>query len=153
MVAYASQQLKLYEQNYPTHNLELAAIIFALKIWWHYLYGESCKIFTDYKSLKYLFTQKELNTRRRWLELLKDYDLNIKYHPEKANVVANVLSKKSTANVMALLSTQWQILKDLEDLQIEVISTDIKNVLANLMVQPALIEWIKVAQQNDICLC
>ena len=107
VIAYAYRQLKAYEQNYPTHDLELAAIIFALKIWRHYLYGESCEIFTDHKSLKYLFTQKELNMRqRRWLELLKDYDLNIKYHPKKANVVADALSRKSSANVMTLLSFQ-----------------------------------------------
>ncbi|KAD7479676.1 hypothetical protein E3N88_02812 [Mikania micrantha] len=89
VIAYASRQLKPYEVNYPTHDLELAAVIFALKIWRHYLYGDSCDIFTDHKSLKYIFTQKELNMRqRRWLELLKDYDANIQYHPGKANVVA-----------------------------------------------------------------
>ena len=75
VVAYASRQLKLHEQNYPTHDLELAVVVFALKIWRHYLYGEKCRIFTDYKSLKYLLTQKDLNLRqRRWLELFKDYD-------------------------------------------------------------------------------
>nr|GFB51888.1 retrotransposon protein, putative, Ty3-gypsy subclass [Tanacetum cinerariifolium] len=80
---------KAYEVNYPTHDLELAAIVLALKIWRHYLYGESCDVFTDHKSLKYIFTQRELNMRqRRWLELLKDYDTNIQYHPGKANVVA-----------------------------------------------------------------
>ncbi|XP_035844033.1 uncharacterized protein LOC118490479 [Helianthus annuus] len=89
VIAYASRQLKPYEVNYPTHDLELAAVVFALKIWRHYLYGESCDIFTDHKSLKYIFTQKELNMRqRRWLELLKDYDANIQYHPGKANVAA-----------------------------------------------------------------
>ena len=73
VLAYASKQLKPYEQNYPTHDLELAAVVFALKIWRHYLYGEKCRIFTDHKSLKYLLTQKELNLRqRRWLELFKD---------------------------------------------------------------------------------
>ncbi|GJT19128.1 putative reverse transcriptase domain-containing protein [Tanacetum coccineum] len=77
VIAYASRQLKPYEVNYPTHDLELAAVVFALKIWRHYLYGESCDIFTDHKSLKYIFTQRELNMRqRRWLELLKDYDTN-----------------------------------------------------------------------------
>ncbi|GJX04565.1 retrotransposon protein, putative, ty3-gypsy subclass [Tanacetum coccineum] len=87
VIAYASRQLKPYEVNYPTHDLELAAVVFALKIWRHYLYGESCDIFTDHKSLKYIFTQRELNMRqRRWLELLKDYDTNIQYHPGKANV-------------------------------------------------------------------
>nr|GFC50449.1 retrotransposon protein, putative, Ty3-gypsy subclass [Tanacetum cinerariifolium] len=78
---------KPYEVNYPTHDLELAAVVFALKIWRHSLYGESCDIFTDHKSLKYIFTQRELNMRQRsWLELLKDYDTNIQYHPGKANV-------------------------------------------------------------------
>jgi hypothetical protein len=93
VVAYASRQLKSYEKNYPTHDLELAAVVFTLKIWRHYLYGEKCEIFTDHKSLKYLFTQKELNLRqRRWLELIKDYDCVISYHPGKANVVADALS-------------------------------------------------------------
>ena len=78
VVAYASRQLKPYEQNYPTHALELAVVVFALKIWRLYLYGVKCEIFTDHKSLKYIFTQKELNMRqRRWLELLKDFDLTI----------------------------------------------------------------------------
>ena len=107
MVAYASRQLKSYEQNYPIYDLELAVIIFALKIWWHYLYGNPCEIYTDHKSLKYLFMQKELNMRqRRWLELLKDYDLDIKYHLKKANVVANALSRKLIVDVVVLLSTQ-----------------------------------------------
>ncbi|GJX89296.1 putative nucleotidyltransferase, ribonuclease H [Tanacetum coccineum] len=96
VIAYASRQLKPYEVNYPTHDLELAAVVFALKIWRHYLYGESCDIFTDHKSLKYIFTQRELNMRqRRWLELLKDYDTNIQYHPGKANVVADCFGRKS----------------------------------------------------------
>ena len=82
VVAYASRQLKPHERNYPVHDLELAAVVFALKMWRHYLYGERCKIYTDHKSLKYFFTQKELNMRqRRWLELIKDYDLEILYHP------------------------------------------------------------------------
>ncbi|KAL4033097.1 hypothetical protein IC575_006183 [Cucumis melo] len=95
VVAYASRQLKSHEQNYRTHDLELAAVVFALKIWRHYLYGEKIQIFTHHKSLKYLFTQKELNMRqRRWLELVKDYDCEILYHPGKANVVADALSRK-----------------------------------------------------------
>nr|GFB50728.1 retrotransposon protein, putative, Ty3-gypsy subclass [Tanacetum cinerariifolium] len=86
VIAYASRQLKPYEVNYPTYDLELAAVVFALNIWRHYLYGESCDVFTDHKSLKYIFTMRELNMRqRRWLELLKDYDTNIQYHPGKAN--------------------------------------------------------------------
>ncbi|KAA0033251.1 pol protein [Cucumis melo var. makuwa] len=95
VVAYASRQLKSHEQNYPTHDLELAAVVFALKIWRHYLCGEKIQIFTDHKSLKYFFTQKELNMRqRRWLELVKDYDCEILYHPGKANVAADALSRK-----------------------------------------------------------
>ncbi|KAK9118716.1 hypothetical protein Scep_016809 [Stephania cephalantha] len=82
VIAYASRQLKIHEKNYPIHDLELAAIVFALKIWRHYLYGEKFVLFTDHKSLKYLFTQKELNMRqRRWLEFLKDYDFSLEYHP------------------------------------------------------------------------
>ena len=93
VIAYASRQLKEHEKNYPTHDLELAAVVFALKIWRHYLYGTKCKLFTDHKSLQYLFNQKELNMRqRRWLELLKDYGCEILYHPGKANVVADALS-------------------------------------------------------------
>lgn len=96
VIAYASRQLRNHEKNYLTHDLELAAVVFALKIWRHYLYGVSCVIYTDHKSLKYIFTQKELNMRqRRWLELIKDYDLTIQYHPGKANVVADALSRKS----------------------------------------------------------
>ena len=82
MVAYALRLLKPHEQNYPTHDMELAVVAFALKIWRHYLYGEKCIIFIDHKSLKYLLTQKELNLRqRRWLELFKDYDCIVDYHP------------------------------------------------------------------------
>ena len=96
VVAYASRQLKPHEQNYPTHDLELAVVVFALKIWKHYLYGEKCRVYTDHKSLKYLLTQKELNLRqRRWLELFKDYDCIIDYHPGKANIVADALSRKT----------------------------------------------------------
>nr|GEU72084.1 hypothetical protein [Tanacetum cinerariifolium] len=103
VIAYASRQLKPYDENYPTHDLELAAVVFALKIWRHYLFRETCDIFTDHKSLKYIFTQKELNMRqRRWLELLKDYEVNIQYHPGKANVVANTLSRKNSG-IMACL--------------------------------------------------
>jgi ribonuclease HI len=96
VIAYASRQCKKHEVNYPTHDLELAAVVHALKIWRHYLLGNKVHIFTDHKSLRYIFTQPELNLRqRRWLELIKDYNLEVHYHPGKANVVADALSCKS----------------------------------------------------------
>ncbi|GJY20837.1 putative reverse transcriptase domain-containing protein [Tanacetum coccineum] len=95
VIAYASRQLKIHEKNYTTHDLELGAVVFALKMWRHYLYGTKCVVFTDHKSLQHILDQKELNMRqRRWLELLSDYDCEIRYHPGKANVVADALSRK-----------------------------------------------------------
>ena len=102
MITYASRQLKEYEQRYPTHNLELAAVVFALMVWRHYLYGERCEIYTDHKSLKYFFTQKDLNMRQRlWLELVKDYDCDILYHPGKSNVVADALSRRGLGHLFS----------------------------------------------------
>ena len=112
VMAYASRQLKPHEQNYPTHDLELVALVFSLKIWRHYLYGEKCRICTDHKSLKYLLTQKELNLiQRRWLDLFKDYDSIIDYHSKKANVVAYALSRKTMAT-MSLQHSKWRIVSD-----------------------------------------
>ncbi|GJR13222.1 reverse transcriptase domain-containing protein [Tanacetum coccineum] len=95
VIAYASRQLKIHEKNYTTHDLELGAVVFALKTWRHYLYGTKSVIYTDHKSLQHIFDQKELNMRqRRWIELFSDYDCEIRYHPGKANVVADALSRK-----------------------------------------------------------
>ena len=136
VVAYASWELKLHEQNYPTHDLELAAVVFALKIWRHYLYGEKFRIFTDHKSLKYLLTQKDLNLRqRRWLELLKDYDCIIDYHPGKANVVADALSRKMIS-ALTLKDYDWRLTPD-------------GALLARLNVIPDLRQMIVNAQKND----
>nr|GFB55293.1 retrovirus-related Pol polyprotein from transposon 17.6 [Tanacetum cinerariifolium] len=95
VISYASCQLEIHEKNYTTHDSELGAVVFALKIWRHYLYGTNCTVFTDHKSLQHILDQKELNMRqRRWLELLSDYDCDIYYHPGKANVVDAALSRK-----------------------------------------------------------
>jgi hypothetical protein len=99
VVSYASRQLRKHEENYPTHDLELAIVVNALKIWRHYLIGHGCKIYSDHKILKYIFTQTDVNLmQRRWLELIKDYDVGINYHPRKANVVADALSHKKYCN-------------------------------------------------------
>ncbi|CAA0810106.1 Uncharacterized mitochondrial protein AtMg00860, partial [Striga hermonthica] len=121
VVAYASRQLKPHEQNYPTHDLELTAVVHALNIWRHYLYGGKCEIFTDHKSLQYIFTQKELNMRqRRWLELVKDYDCTINYHPGKANVVVDALSRKGEGQLYYMITQQNQLVRDFTKMQIEV---------------------------------
>ncbi|KAL0549529.1 hypothetical protein IC582_014014 [Cucumis melo] len=149
VVAYASRQLKSHEQNYPTHDLELEAVVFALKIWRHYLYGEKIQIFTDHKSLKYFFTQKELNMRqRRWLELVKDYDCEILYHPGKANVVADALSRK-VSHSAALITRQAPLHRDLERAEIAVSVRAVTMQLAQLTVQPTLRQKIINAQRND----
>ncbi|GKA42722.1 putative reverse transcriptase domain-containing protein [Tanacetum coccineum] len=97
VIAYASRQLKVHEENYTTHDLKLGAVVFALRLWRHYLYGTKCVVFTDHKSLQYILNQKELNLRQqRWIELLSDYDCEIRYHPGKANVVADALNHRLT---------------------------------------------------------
>ncbi|GJW15238.1 putative reverse transcriptase domain-containing protein [Tanacetum coccineum] len=99
VIAYASRQLKIYEKNYTRHDLELGAVVFAFKMWRHYLYDTKCVVFTNHKSLQHILDQKELNKRqRRWLELLSDYDYELRYHPGKANVVVDALSQKSRPN-------------------------------------------------------
>ena len=96
MIAYTSRQLKVHENNYPTHDLEWVVLVFALKLWRYYLYGVHVDVFTDHKSLQYLFTYREFNIRKwRWLELLKDYNMNVHYRPGKANNVVDALSRMS----------------------------------------------------------
>ncbi|GKF14750.1 putative reverse transcriptase domain-containing protein, partial [Tanacetum coccineum] len=95
VIAYASRQLKVHEENYTTHDLELGVVVFALRLWRHYFYRTKCVVFTDHNSLRYILNQKELNLRQqRWIELLSDYDCEIRYHLGKANVVADALSRK-----------------------------------------------------------
>ena len=112
VVAYGSRQLKNHEQNYPTHDMELAAVVFALKILRHYLYGEQFEMYSDHKSLKYIFTQWDLNMRqRKWMEFLEDYDFTLHYHPGKENVVANALSQKSRGALASIASREWRMLE------------------------------------------
>jgi hypothetical protein len=130
VVAYASRQLRKREENYPTHDLELAAVVHALKIWRHYLIGNKCDIYTGHKSPKYFFTQAELNMRqRRWLELIKDYDLNIQYHPSKANVVADALSRKHYCNNLMVCDEQPELCAELERLKLEMVEQGHLNAL------------------------
>ena len=112
VAAYGSRQLKNHEQNYPTHDMELAAVVFALKIWRHYLYSEQFEVYLDHKSLKHIFTQQDLNMRqRRWMEFLEDYDFTLHDHPDKANVVADALSRKSRGVLASIASREWRMLK------------------------------------------
>ena len=136
VVAYASRQLKPHEKNYPTHDLELAVIVFALKIWRHYLYGEKCFIYTDHKILKYLPSQRELNLRQhRWMELIKDYDCVIDYHPGKVNVVADALSRK-TMQTLRTLNAQFSL-------------TDDGTVVTELIAKPSVLNRVLEAQRKD----
>ncbi|OMO99999.1 Integrase, catalytic core [Corchorus capsularis] len=149
VIAYASRQLKKHEENYPTHDLELAAVVFALKIWRHYLYGEQCQVFTDHKSLKYLMTQKELNLRqRRWLELIKDYDLVIDYHPGKTNVVADTLSRKSSTT-MARIKSYLPQLVGIRSVGANLIGGYQGTLLARFEVRPTLVVQIRDLQEVD----
>jgi hypothetical protein len=119
VVSYASRQLWKHEVNYPTHDLELAAIVHALKIWMHYLIGHPCEIYIDHKSLKYIFTQSDLKLRQcRWLELIKDYNVGMNYHPGKSNVVADALSQKKHCNVMAVRELPPELYREFEELSL-----------------------------------
>ncbi|GJR57839.1 putative reverse transcriptase domain-containing protein [Tanacetum coccineum] len=114
VIAYASRQLKVHEENYTTYDLELGAVVFALRLWRHYLYGTKCVVFTDHKSLQYILNQKELNLRqRRWIDLLSDYDCEIRYHPRKANVVADALSRKERIKPLRVRALMMTVHNDL----------------------------------------
>jgi hypothetical protein len=161
VVAYSSRQLKVHEKNYPIHDLELAAVVHALKTWRHYLYGQKCDVYTDHKSLKYIFTQSELNMRQRRfitiqslkyiytdhkLELIKDYELEIHYHPGKANVVADALSRKSQVNLMVARPMPYELAKEFDRLSLGFLNNT-RGVTIEL--EPTLEREIKEAQKND----
>jgi hypothetical protein len=139
VIAYASQALRPHEINYPTHDLELAAVVHALKIWRHYLMGNHCNIFTDHKSLKYIFTQSDLNMRkRRWLEL-------IIYHPGKANVVADALSRKVHCNHLEMEPVSDPLCEEMRRLNLEVV---VQGNLYALAAESNLYDRIVTAQRN-----
>nr|XP_010320180.1 uncharacterized protein LOC104647147 [Solanum lycopersicum] len=140
VIAYASRQLKSHEKKYPTHDLELAVVVSVLKLWRHYLYGVHCEIFTDHRSLQYIFSQRDLNLRRRrWLEMLKDYDVTILYHMGKANIVEDALSRKTHS--MGSLST------------LSIISEESDEMIAFIEVRYSLVEQICAHQFDDKKLC
>jgi hypothetical protein len=139
VVAYASRQLKTHEQNYPTHDLELAVVVYALKIWRHYLIGNKCEIYMDHKSLNYIFTQPSLNLRqRRWLELIKDYNLEIHYHPGKANVVVDTLNLKAYCH--HLVTQKPELCEEMRKLNLTIVPHSLN---CNLTVHPVIDNQIK----------
>jgi hypothetical protein len=147
VVAYSSRQLKVHEKNYLTHDLELAVVVLALKTWRHYLYRQKCDIYTDHKSLKYIFTQSKLNMRhRRWLELIKDYELEIHYHPGKANVVADALSRKSQVNMLAAHPMSFELAKEFDRLSLRFLNNT-QGVIVEL--EPTLEQDIRKSQKDD----
>ncbi|GJX04776.1 putative reverse transcriptase domain-containing protein [Tanacetum coccineum] len=164
VIAYASCQLKIHENNYTTHDLELGALVFALKIWRHYLYRTKCTMLTDHKSLQHILNQKELNMRqRRWLELLSDYDCEIRYHPGKANVVADALSRKERdqpLRVRALVMTiGLNLTKQILEAQTEarksenIKSEDVGGMLVENSKDPEKLRTEKLEPRADGTLC
>ena len=136
-----------HEENYPTHDLELAAVVHALKTWRHYLLGNRCEIFTDHQSLKYIFTQPDLNLRqRRWVELISDYDLGITYTLGKANVMADALSRKSYCNNLILQQSQPLLNEEFRKLNLHIVP---RGFLSTLVAEPTLTDQIIKAQKVD----
>ena len=136
--------MKPHEQNYPTHDLELAAVIFALKIWRCYLYGVRFEVFTDHQSLKYLFTQRDLNLRqRRWAEYMVDYDFTLQYHPGKANVVADALSRKSHGLMACLALDSWKSSVAIGDYNLEYYEDQYRACAYNVIAVPSTILPVK----------
>jgi hypothetical protein len=147
VVVYASRQLRKHEAHYPTHDLELATVIHALKIWRHYHMGKRCELYMDHKSLKYIFTQSNLNLRqRRWLELIKDYDLGINYHPGKANVVADALSQRSHVSQLVVDSMPFELCEEFGKLNPRIVAN---TEAMEMEVGSSLLREIQRGQQED----
>jgi hypothetical protein len=147
VVAYASWQLRKHEVNYLKHDLELAAIVYALKTWRYYLMGKSCDLYMDHKNLKYIFTQLNLNLRQRgWLELIKDYDLEINYHPGKANVVANTLSRRSHVSQLVVDSMPFELCEEFNKLSLRIVAN---TAVMKMKVGSSLLQEIWKGQLKD----
>ncbi|XP_058077847.1 uncharacterized protein LOC131226146 [Magnolia sinica] len=151
MITYTSKQLKKHEKNYPTHDLELAIVVFALKIWRHYLYGEEFELLCNHKSLKYIFTRKDLNMRqRRWMQMLKDFKFEVSYHPSKANLVADALSRKRNHEVMAgLMIREGEMLDFIQNYGAQFSFSGLSLLVVSLVIEPALIRPIIESQEHD----
>ena len=149
VVAYGSCQLKNHEQNYPIHDMELSTIVFALKIWHHYLYGEQYEVYSDHKSLKYIFTQRDLNMRQHgWMEFLEDYDFTLHYHPSKENVVADAISRKSQGALASITSREWQMLVTVGQFGLQY-SEQAQGTLGNLVAMSSLLGRVIESQGQD----
>ena len=149
VIAYGSRQLKNHEQNYPTHDMEFAAVVFALKIWRHYLYGEQFKVYLDHKSLKYIFTQWNLNMRQlRWMDFIEDYDFTLHYHPCKENVVADALSRKSWGALASIASQEWRMLETVGQFKLHY-NEQAQGALGSLVAAPSLLSRVIESQGQD----
>jgi hypothetical protein len=148
VIVYTSHQLRKHELNYPTHDLELAAVVHALKIWRHYIMGTKCQVYTDHKSLKYIFTKKDLNLRqRRWLELIKGYDLEIHYHMGKANLVADALSRKEHGHAAIVAQLPNELVEDFAKLDLGIVA---HTEGVTIEVEPTLEQYIRKGQIGDV---
>jgi hypothetical protein len=141
VISYSSRQLRRHEEHYPTHDLELVAVVMALRTWRHYLLGNVVHIYMDHKSLNYIFTQSDLNMRqRRWLELIKHYELEVHYHPGKANIIADALSRKAHCNYLSVVHLTGE----------ESSTPVLPNMsLFNIILAPTLRDEIRAAEKND----
>src|SRR3954462_15791281 len=147
VIAYGSRQLRAHEENYPAHDLELAAVIYALQLWRHYLVGHRCEIYTDHQSLKYLFTQPDLNLRQqRWLETIADYNMGISYTLGKANVMADALSRKAYCSELEVQVEHPRLYEELRKLNLDIVPQGYVN---SLVVEVDLDKDIKFIQKAD----
>ena len=142
--------MKPHKRNYPTHDLELGAVVFALKVWRHYLYGEKFEVFSDHKSLKYVFTQKDLNMRqRRWMEFFEQYDFTLQYHPGKANAVADALSRQAKDTMMCALFDESDGMSILNDFGLRLVDGTDQATLYAIRAEPELIGKVIRSQQGN----